>query len=90
MAIRLNLVHVATARFTLLCELACDDAAPGFARDHAAVQTFTDSHSELLDRMSFDDIGELYLTQFPRINAIQVTDSETKCGLCLLRCDDEN
>lgn len=83
MEVRENLISVDTPRFSLRVWMHADDEAPGFARDHAAILTFTDVHAELLERMAFDDVCDLIAREFPRTAAVEVLDQETRCGVLL-------
>lgn len=83
MTIRENMVAVNTPRFSLRAWIDCGEGDPGFARDHAALQTYCDEHAELLSRMPFDDICDLIAKEFPRASAVEVLDAETRCGVLL-------
>lgn len=83
MQIRENMVAVNTPRFSLRAWVNCGEGDPGFARDHAAIQTYCDEHAELLEKMPFDAICDLVAKAFPRTAAVEVLDSETRCGVLL-------
>jgi hypothetical protein len=52
MEIRENRVIVKQPRFILDAVLICEGSDPGFAADHAAMQTWADDHAELLNSQS--------------------------------------
>jgi hypothetical protein len=83
MQITENMVHVAGQRWDMRVWLNRGDEDPGFACDHAAIQTYCDGHAELLDQMPYDDICRLIATEFPRTSAVEVLDTETRCGVLL-------
>lgn len=83
MQIRENMVAVSTPRFSLRAWVNCGEGDPGFARDHAAIQTYCDEHAELLEKMPFDAICDLVAKAFPRTAAVEVLDAETRCGVLL-------
>ena len=83
MEVRENMVSVVHPRFAMRIWMDCGPEDPGFACDHAAVQTWADEHAELLAGMAYDDICSLVGTQFPRTAAVEVLDPETKCGVLL-------
>jgi hypothetical protein len=83
MKIRENMVAVNTPRFTLRVWVNCGDGDPGFAHDHAAIQSYCDENAEMLAKMPFDGICALISGEFPRTAAVEVLDQETRCGVLL-------
>ena len=83
MEVRENMVCVTQPRFVMRIWMTCGDADPGFACDHAAVQTWSDAHAELLNGMAYDEICSLVCRHFPRTAAVEVLDPETRCGVLL-------
>lgn len=83
MEVRENLISVSTPRFLLRVWMNAGPDDPGFARDHAAILTYTDVHAELLERMPYDDVCDLIASEFPRAAAIEVLDPDTRCGVLL-------
>lgn len=81
MEIRENRVRVVQPRFVLDAILACDVDDPGFEVDHAAMQQWADDHAEILNAEPYDRVCTIVATQFPRVVTIEVTDSETGCGV---------
>lgn len=59
MVVRENMVMVHQPRFDMRIWVNCGDDDPGFARDHAELQSWCDEHAELLNQMAYDEICEL-------------------------------
>jgi hypothetical protein len=83
MEIRENRVIVRQPRFILDAVLICEGSDPGFAADHAAMQTWADDHAELLNSQSYDAICRIVSTEFPRVVTVEVTDPESGCGVII-------
>lgn len=83
MVVRENMVMVQQPRFDMRVWMNCGDEDPGFACDHASLQSWSDAHAELLNQMAYDEICELVSKQFPRTAAVEVLDPETRCGVLL-------
>lgn len=81
MELRENKVRVVQPRFVMDAVLVCEEGDPGFARDHAAMQTWADAHAELLNAEPYDRICRIVATEFPRVVTVEVTDTETGCGV---------
>ncbi len=83
MEIRENMVAVNTPRMSIRVWVNCGEEDPGFACDHAAIQTYCDEHAELLAKLPFDSVCDLMAKAFPRTAAVEVLDIETRCGVLL-------
>ena len=81
MEIRENKVRVIQPRFVMDAVLVCEGDDPGFAADHATIQRWADDHAELLNAEPYDSICRIVATEFPRVITVEVTDSETGCGV---------
>ena len=81
MEIRENKVRVVQPRFVMDAVLVCEGDDPGFAADHAAIQRWADDHAEILNAEPYDSVCRIVATQFPRVITVEVTDSETGCGV---------
>ena len=81
MAIEMNTVFVAGRRFDMRVWMLREDEDPGFAADHAALQTFYDGHAEMLEQLPFDEVCRVISAQFPRAWTVEVEDKETRCGV---------
>ena len=83
MVVRENMVQVVLPRFVMRVWVNCGDEDPGFACDHAALQTWSDEHAEVLNGLAYDEVCNLVAQQFPRTAAVEVLDPETRCGVLL-------
>lgn len=81
MEIRENKVRVVQPRFVIDAVLVCDVDDPGFETDRASLTQWADEHAEILNAESYDRICHIVATQFPRVVTVEVTDSETGCGV---------
>lgn len=83
MTIEENMVFVAGRRFDMRVWMNRGAEDPGFAADHAALQTFYDAHAEVIEGLPFDDVCAMVAAEFPRTAAVEVLDKETRCGVLL-------
>jgi len=81
MIVQENLVRVEHPRFTMRVWVHRGEKDPSFARDHAGLQSFVDSHTELMQTIAFDDLAELIAREFPRTAAAEILDRQTQCGV---------
>lgn len=81
MEIRENRVRVVQPKFIIEAVLVCDVGDPGFETDRAALSQWADEHAELLAAEPYDRICTIVATEFPRVVTVEVTDSESGCGV---------
>lgn len=81
MEIRENRVRIIQPRFVIDAILVCDVDDPGFETDREAMSTWADEHAQLLASEPYDRICTIVATHFPRVVTVEVTDSDSGCGV---------